>query len=341
MLIIIVMSKRISKISKFFAIILLAAILLVSPEKFLAKAYTEDGLYLGGFTAGFTITNKGTEVLGLSEVVTEDGVVSPAKEGGIMQGDVIVRIGNKETNGYDDLEGILNGCNGEKLSLTIERNGEISVKEITPVKDLSGKYKLGLFLRDKMTGIGTVTFVKKDGGFMALGHPVCGENGKTIEISGGELFACSIFGIERGVRGKAGELRGSFFSDQKIGDIKENTEVGISGKLNDDFDYKSLTKIDVGEGHIGNATIFTTVEGTAPKEFSISIIKVDKNEKENRNYVIKVTDKTLLSVAGGIVQGMSGSPIIQDGKIVGAVTHVFLNDPTRGFGISIENMLSN
>lgn len=301
----------------------------------------ENSVYLGGFAAGFTINTRGAEVIALSDVVTEDGVTSPCKEADIKPGDVILSIGDIKTDEYADVQNVLDKCKGAPVELKVLRGGETIVKTVLPAKDLSGKYKLGLLLRDKLTGIGTVTFIKDNKEFMALGHAVCSENGKPIEIVGGNLYACSIFAVEKGQRGKAGELRGMFLSDASIGVIDKNLTVGIKGSVKDDFDLKKLNRIKVGEAHPGKASIVTTVNGIIPEEFSISIVKVDADKKDNRNFVISVTDKKLNEYAGGIVQGMSGSPIVQDGKLVGAVTHVFISDSTKGFGIAIDKMLAN
>ncbi len=301
----------------------------------------EVSVYLGGFPAGFTISTRGAEVIGLSEVVTDSGVKSPSKEADIRVHDLILSLGGAETDEHADIESVLKNCKGNTLDVTIKRNDEVIVKKITPAKDLSGNYKLGLLLRDKLTGIGTVTFIEDNLEYMALGHAVCGENEKPLDIVGGELYACSIFGIEKGTRGHAGELRGMFLNDAKLGVIDQNLTVGIKGSVTKKFDLSKLNKIEVGEAQPGKASIITTVDGIIPEEFSISIIKVDKDKKDNRNFVIVVTDERLIKLAGGIVQGMSGSPIVQNGVLVGAVTHVFVSDPTRGFGISIQKMLQS
>lgn len=332
--------KFIKKVSLKRIIVVLVALVLLSVNPAVNVNASSENIYLGGYAAGFTITTKGAEVLGLSEVVTESGVVSPAKEAGIVENDVILNISGKDTNTLEDLEKVLDNCAGKTLSVTVKRDNEIIKKEVAPVKDLSGKYKLGLYIRDKLSGIGTITFIKEDGVVMALGHPICNENNNVLDIVGGELYKCSIYGVEKGERGKAGELRGMFISDNKIGTVCENLSVGISGVIDISCNLSTLTKIKTGEAHTGSASIVTTIDGVTPSEYSISIVKVDKHSKENRNFVIKVTDKNLIELAGGIVQGMSGSPIVQDNKIVGAITHVFLNDPTRGFGISISNMMN-
>lgn len=332
--------NELNYIKKAVIIAYLIALLFCGNQIIVSKATNDETLYLGGFTAGFTITTRGCEVIGLSEVVTEEGIKSPAKDVGIVERDVILNVGHTETNTFEEVDDVLSRYKGGSLLVTIKRGNEILVKEVAPVKDLSGKYKLGVYLRDKLTGIGTVTYVESNGEVIALGHPICYENDQPIELKEGKLYSCSVYGIEKGERGKAGELRGMFLSDAVIGVIDKNLAIGIKGKLNDNFSLKDLNKIEVGIAKQGAATIFTTVNGTTPKEFSISIVKVDKNAKDNRNFVVKITDKKLIEISGGIVQGMSGSPIVQDGKLVGAITHVFLNDPTRGFGISIQNMLS-
>lgn len=332
--------NELNYIKKALIVVYIIALLFCGNHIIVSKASNDETLYLGGFTAGFTITTRGCEVIGLSEVVTEDGIKSPAKDVGIVERDVILSVGNVETNTFEEVDTVLSKHKSGSLLVTVKRGNEVIIKEVTPVKDLSGKFKLGVYLRDKLTGIGTITYVKDNGEFTALGHPICAENDESIELKEGTLYACSVYGIEKGERGKAGELRGMFLSDAVIGVIEKNLAVGIKGKLNDNFSIADLNKIETGVAKQGAASIFTTVNGTMPKEFSISIVKVDKNAKDNRNFVVKITDKRLIEISGGIVQGMSGSPIVQDGKLVGAITHVFLNDPTRGFGISIQNMLS-
>ena len=160
-----------------------------------------------------------------------------------------------------------------------------------------------------------------------------------MRINGGKAYACNIIGVKKGVRGKAGEIRGYFIEDEPIGEILENAPAGVFGKITDKTFTDDLKKIQVGKARQGDASIYSTIEGTKPKEYGISIVKVDDGAPENKNLVVKITDEKLLRKTGGILQGMSGSPIVQDGKIVGAVTHVFVNDPTRGFGIAIEKML--
>lgn len=323
---------------KILRILAAVAVFAILPLCMGAKA-PDGGVYLGGFVTGFEIRLKGAYVLGLSDVVTEEGIFSPAKDAGIICGDRIMRIGATDINCAFDITAALKDYKEGTVIATIRRNGEQLIKEITPRKDLSGRVKLGLFVRDGLEGIGTVTFVKDDGTFMALGHPVS-DDGLYGEIVGGKIYPCSVYGAAKGQRGKAGELKGIVINDKPIGTLYSNGLEGISGKVSDDFDLSKLEKIEVGEGKIGNAEMITCIDGIKSQSFTISVIKAELSDKADKNFVIKVTDKRLIEYCGGIVQGMSGSPIVQDGKLIGAVTHVFINDPTRGYGISIANMLS-
>lgn len=295
----------------------------------------EEELYLGGMPAGFSLYTRGANVVGLCDVITENGLVSPAKNAGIEVGDVILYIDEYEVNNALDIERALVNSNSKKI--TLKRNNEILLEKVMPARDMNGQNKLGIFVRDDVSGIGTITFIKGNR-FGSLGHPVLDDNGQILNITNGNLYNCNITGFVKGERGKAGELRGIFLRNNSIGVIESNLEVGVFGKLNNNFDYNTLTKIESGEAKMGNATIYSTIDGKTPEEFSISIIKVDLNP-ETKNFVIKITDQRLLDSTCGIVQGMSGSPIVQNGKLVGAITHVYINDPSRGFGISIENML--
>ena len=215
--------------------------------------------------------------------------------------------------------------------------------EIQPVLDKNtGRYKIGVLVRDTVSGIGTVTYIDKNSGrFGSLGHSVTGENNREMSVSEGSVFECSIVGVSKGMRRKAGELRGMFLTDKTIGSAEKLCDCGIFGRVSEEFVMDDLmcTVASSNEVQPGSACIYSTVNGIESKRYEIEIVKVDKRNKEHKNYVIKITDDELISQTGGIVQGMSGSPIIQNGKMVGAVTHVFLNDPTRGYGIDIDVML--
>ena len=298
----------------------------------------EDEIYLGGMTAGFSLLTRGAYVMGISDVLTDSGIVSPAKSAGITVGDVILSINGQEVNDASDIEKTVTD-QSEKM-LLIDRCGESIFLGIIPAKDTSGKLRLGIFIRESVNGIGTVTFIKGNR-IASLGHHVSDRNGNPLAIRGGTLYGCEITGIVKGERGVPGELRGVFVKKDVYASVDKNLYCGVYGEVNEKFDKKSLRKIDVGVGKMGEATIFSSVNGGEPKEYKISIIKAVGSESSDKNFVIRVTDKELLDLSGGIVQGMSGSPILQNGKLVGAVTHVFINDPTRGFGISVENMINN
>ena len=295
----------------------------------------EEKIYLGGMPAGFSLSTRGAKIVGLSDVITEKGLLSPAKEIGLKVGDTILEIDGVNINSATDIENSL--VDGMLKTLTIKRRGEVFDDTITPAKDLSGNYKLGIFVRDNVNGIGTITYIKGNR-FASLGHPVLDDNSEIVEIIGGDLFNCNITDYIKGERGKPGELRGIFVRKDVIGSIDKNTDCGVFG-IYKSTNRSELKSIETAKAVMGNATIFTTIDGDSAKEYSISIIKVD-NDLEQKNFVIKINDERLLECTGGIVQGMSGSPIVQNGKLVGAVTHVFMNDPTRGFGVSIQNMLN-
>lgn len=297
-------------------------------------------VYLGGMPAGFRIDNRGATIIGLNDVISSDGLYSPAKDAGIRAGDLMLTLDGKEINSAADIGVVLSDYDGNGITATIEREGEIIIKIVYPAKDISGKYRMGMFVRDDVSGIGTITYIKENNEFGALGHPVTeGESQKALRINSGVAYGCNIIGVNRGVRGKAGEIRGYFIEDEILGVIEKNTAAGIFGKITDEKFTDGLKKMETGEAKPGKASLYSTVEGTRPKEYEITIVKADRSAAENKDLVVKITDEKLIEKTGGILQGMSGSPIVQNGKLVGAVTHVFLNDPTRGFGISIEKMI--
>ncbi len=300
-------------------------------------------VYIGGMSAGFTLQSGNPQIVGLCEIVTEEGVFSPALKAGLKTGDKIQKINGKTVETNEELNESVNNSGGNELTLEINRKGETFSVKLTPVKDkITGKYKIGVLVRDNVSGIGTITFINpKNGRFGALGHPVSMDK-KDLKIAGGEVFSCNIVGVNKGVRGKAGELKGLFLSDKCFGQAEKLSSCGIFGTINDNFDKKGLTCAiaDSSEATPGDAYIYSTINGDKPQKYDIEIVKVDKNNRSNKNYVVKITDKRLIDETGGIVQGMSGSPILQKGKIIGAITHVFVNDPTRGYGIDIQTMLN-
>lgn len=304
---------------------------------------TEGKYYLGGMTAGFLLGTGGAEVIDVSEVAGEDGIYRPAGDAGIKTGDRICAVNGVEIKTIQDLNDALGKSGGKEVVLTVKRNGETASVTVRPIKEKkSGKYKIGVLIRDTLSGIGTVTYIEKETGrFGALGHKIADENNDSLEISDTKVYLCSIIGVNKGARGKAGELRGIFLNDKPIAKAESVGNTGLYGTF-EKYDFSKRQLIDaapISEATIGKATIYSTINGTEPQPFEIAIAKVDAENKENKNFVIKVTDERLIEETGGIVQGMSGSPIVQNGKLIGAVTHVFINDPTRGYGIGIEKML--
>lgn len=320
---------------KFKIISLIVALFLMCSFNYY-NAYADDCVYLGGMTAGFSLYTRGAEVVGVCDVITEQGLCSPAKDLGIQEGDIILKLNNNQINNALDIK---NNLTKSDTIIEYTRGDEKFLKTITPVKDINGNYKLGVFVKDCISGIGTITYIKNNR-FASLGHPVLDNDEKILEINGGELYNCNISGFVKGERGKAGEIRGSFVKHNPIGRIDKNLACGVYGQINDNFNKKGLVKIDLGQAKVGDACIYTTLENGQLSKYDIAIVKID-DELNTKNFVIKITDNNLLNITGGIIQGMSGSPIVQNNKLVGAVTHVFINDPTRGFGISINNMINN
>ncbi len=313
-------------------------------ERVTAKAEAQGKqVYIGGMSAGFTLKTGGAQIIGLSEVVTEGGSRSPALKAGLRAGDIIYKVGGIKIDSITDLNDVVNKGKEKCLIFEVGRGEERFSVEIQPVKEkITGKYKVGILIRDSVSGIGTVTYIDKQSGrFGSLGHSVTGENHSQMQIFDGAVYECNIVGVSKGVRGKAGELRGIFLNDKQFGSAEKLCECGIFGQISEDFSVNELMSMVASseEAKPGKAHIYSTIDGISPKKYEIEIVKVDKHNKENKNYVIKVTDDDLIGETGGIVQGMSGSPIIQNDRLVGAVTHVFLNDPTRGYGIDVQRML--
>ncbi len=316
---------------------------------FIGSGYTvkvsaqENLVYIGGMSAGFSLKSGCVQVVGLCEVMSENGVSSPSLNAGLRAGDRIVKIGGINVETIGELNEIVDKSKGKELSLDFERGGEMQTVKIKAVKDkVTNRYKIGILARDNVSGIGTVTYIDKTNGrFAALGHAVVSENKRELQISDGIVYECNIVSVSKGVRGRAGELRGMFLSDKTLGNAEKLCQCGIFGRISNDYPTQDLTRVVASSQSVcpGKAYIYSTVNGVTPTKFEIEIVKVDLYNKENKNYVIKITDDDLIAQTGGIVQGMSGSPIVQNEKLVGAVTHVFLNDPTRGYGINIQTML--
>ncbi len=303
-----------------------------------------DTVSLGGMAFGVKMYTDGVLVCGVSEVDTENGNFSPGNEAGVKEGDLIKLINNTRILSVADVAALVDSYGGESIMLTIDRGGEEIQVKIEPVKSKSeGEYKLGLWIKDGTAGIGTVTYIYDESSlFAGLGHGICDiETGKVLKMREGEVCDVTVSGIKMGAKGDPGEIQG-FFSSNTCGHLISNTEHGVFGKI----DLNSLSAKQTAiiapkkELHEGSAYILCTLDDNIICQYDIEIEKINQNSKDTKNFIIEVTDPELLGKTGGIVQGMSGSPIIQDEKLVGAVTHVLIDDPTRGYGIFIENMLN-
>ncbi len=299
----------------------------------------QNEVFLGGFPLGFDLEGEGAHVVGLAEVVGAEDIFLPAKNAGVKVGDIILSLDGKKITVASDIDEVLSAYDGGGLVTELLSDGKKRICNIYPAKDISGKYKIGVLVRDYLSGLGTVTFIENDGKFYSLGHAITDEYNNLLKVSGGYCYKCVIRGVEKGERGKAGELKGDILRNDRLGVVTKNSAIGLVGEFSDKNTYVSRPRLIIDDPQIGSAEIYTTILGEQPEVYTISIVKVDKNDKNNKNMVIKITDERLIAAAGGIVQGMSGSPIVQNGKLVGAVTHVFLNDATRGYAISADNML--
>ncbi len=299
-------------------------------------------VYLGGIPLGFTISCNGVVV-----VANSNNSASNIKEG-----DVITKIEDIEVSSAEQILMIINSepYKGKKLNITVNRKGENINTTIKPEYDAQQKlYKLGLWIRDNAAGVGTLTYIRKDNfRFGALGHPVCDiDTGTLMPTGGGNIFKCNIVGYRRGSKGNPGELKGLFLRNGSVlGKLDQNNKFGVYGNFDkrfvDSYGGEIVEVAKQSEVKSGKAKIRCTIDGTTPKDYDIEIVKTYfQSSKDNKSMFIRVTDKELLSKTGGIVQGMSGSPIIQNGKLVGAVTHVFVSDSTKGYGVYANWMIDN
>lgn len=332
-----------------YAFLLLSAILLAlcafSPYGALdTKAFSErPSLLPGGTPFGIKFFTRGVIVVGVTDIETYGGIASPAKDAGIRSGDIIVAVNGAEVNTTEELGEAVASCRGEDTTFTVLRDGRTFNVTLRPLRsETDGVYRSGLWVRDSTAGIGTVTYVNADTGeFGGLGHGICdAETGKPLPLLRGVVTDVTVTGVVKGRRSEPGELKGDF-SCSLAGNIEKNTECGVFGTLNDvsAFGAEPMEICFPDEMKTGKAFILTTIEGDTPRLYEVCILRIYENSGSTKNFLLEVTDKELLEKTGGIVQGMSGSPVIQDGRLCGAVTHVMINDPERGYGIFIENML--
>ena len=298
-------------------------------------------VYLGGYPLGFTFKCNGVLVVAISN----DNVTN------LLEGDIIKKIENFDVFSTENISEIVNEKvdSSKVLNLTVMRKNEEVKSTIKPIFDnVANKYKLGLWIRDDAAGVGTITYIRKDNlRFGALGHPVCDiDTGSIMPVSSGSIYKCNIVGCKKGEKGNPGDLKGLFLRNSSVyGCLDKNSKSGVYGVFNEDklsvVNEHEIEVADRNEIKSGKATIRCTVDGYEPQEYEIEIVKTYfQANNDTKSMFIRITDKELLERTGGIVQGMSGSPIIQNGKLVGAVTHVFVSDPTKGYGIFADLMIN-
>ncbi len=329
------------------AVLLILCTAMLSIGIFAAESGASDVKMLipGGVPFGVKLYSEGVLVVGVDSVMCDGKSISPAGDAGIREKDMIISV-----NGHNVIEAmqvseLVNASGGKAVEVAVKRGEAELVFSVTPViSEEDGKYRTGLWIRDSTAGIGTVTYIDpKYGSFAGLGHGICDvDTGELVPLSRGSVVNVEISGVVKGRSGTPGELKG-YFSSGKIGTLFGNRECGVYGIF---AQYPAgIEDITVpvslpGEICVGEAEMLCTVDGGGVCPYKVEISHIDHSGRSVKNFVVNVTDPALLEKTGGIVQAMSGSPIIQNGKLVGAVTHVFINDPTKGYGIFIENMLS-
>lgn len=302
-------------------------------------------LYPGGIPFGVKFMTEGVIITGFSEIKTQNGKSCPATEAGLCQNDIIIKVNGDNITDASHLLKLAEQSGGNAMNIVYLRNGKQGSTSLKPAYCTEdGKYKTGMYVRDSGAGIGTVTYIVPETlTFGGLGHGICdSQTGKLVSMQRGSVVGVTINGVVKGISGAPGEVRG-YFGPGKTGTLLQNTDCGVFGafvSLPEGLMYEPMSVGTRNELKAGKAVILSTLEGTTPTEYEIEISDINTASSTNKCFTVKVTDKALLEKTGGIIQGMSGSPIIQNGKLVGAVTHVLVNDPTTGYGIFIENMLN-
>ena len=322
--------------------LLLAAVLTAWPLAASASAATVVPV---GRAVGIKLFSDGVVVVGTSDITTEDGNVNPAKACGLKEGDIITHINATEVDTIEEVSALLQELEGEPMSIRAIRNDkQVQLTATAALCSADGAYKLGAWIRDSMAGIGTVTFYCPDtGAFGALGHGINdADTALLMPLDSGSILPATVAGVEKGKSGDPGQLQGVFDTSSTLGLLSANTDGGVFGMMAD-RGWVEGTPVEVAqrdEVEPGEASILCNISGDRVDQFAIEISKVFPERADDcRDYLIKVTDQRLLDATGGIVQGMSGSPILQNGKIVGAVTHVLVDDPSSGYGIYVGRML--
>ena len=310
-----------------------------------AASVSDVRLLPGGMPFGVKFSTEGVLVVGFCDIDAEGGTVNPAYAAGLRVRDVITSVNGKQVADAAQFGSMVSGAGNQALTLTYTRGGKSHTATLTPARSVSeNRYKTGLWVRDSGAGIGTVTYiVPSTGAFGGLGHGICdGESGTLVSMTRGVVSDVTVSGVQKGVSGKPGELKG-YFGAEKTGTLLKNTDCGVFGVFSHIPTCSPMRALPIAtpaEVKEGEAYIFCTLDGGKPCKYSVNISQIDRSATGPKCFTVKVTDPALIAKTGGIVQGMSGSPIIQNGKLIGAVTHVLINDPTTGYGIFITNMLA-
>lgn len=301
-----------------------------------------------GDLVGLKLYTKGVLVVGISEIKGEDNkTYKPYEEAGIEQGDSIIKINDEKIESTEDLLECVGKTNGKTMSMTYIKGGEEVEKTITPVKTSKNTYKLGIWVRDAGAGVGTLSFYDETTNTIAsLGHGIQDvDTEEMLDISSGEFVTAEIVNVKKGEENNPGRIEGTIEDSKNLGTVYSNTRFGVYGKINNkselNIDTSKAIKVALrNEIKEGDAKIICTLEDGKKEEYNVRIQKIFKNNNENnKSMIVKVTDERLLEKTGGIIQGMSGSPIIQNGKMIGALTHVLVSDPTMGYGVFADLML--
>ena len=306
----------------------------IIPQSTLAYS---DKIIASGESVGIKLNTEGILIVGSYEINGHNSLV----EAGLKTGDIINQINNKEVNKVEEMVNIISNCNCDNLKIEYKRENKIKKTTLKLYKD-NGILKTGLYVKDSVSGVGTLTFIDPETKYFGvLGHEIADSTtGEIINIESGTIFDSKITGITRSSDGNPGEKNALLFSDKIEGTVLENTKKGIFGEYTSDIDKSKLYKVGtIDDIKMEDATILTVLDGVEVGEFSIKITSVSETKDKLKNIQFEITDKNLLDKTNGIVQGMSGSPIIQGDYIIGAVTHVVVNDPHKGYGILITNML--
>lgn len=310
-----------------------------------AGPYRNLKLYPGGMPFGMKFITAGVLVVGFYDISDPSDAVNPGIKSGLQCNDIMISLAGIPLSGVSDLTELVERSQGKPLPLCYSRNGTEYRAVLTPIwSETEGRYISGIYARDSGAGIGTITFIVPESyAFAGLGHGICDSNtGELIPMQRGSVVGVTINGIVRGISGVPGEVKG-YFSSGKIGTLLGNTECGVYGVLTALPEKTPCEPLSVGLRNTvksGKAYIYCALDSTVNERYEIEISDIHRDATSNKCFTVKVTDPRLLEKTGGIIQGMSGSPIIQNGKIIGAVTHVLINDPTMGYGIFIENMLN-